>query len=318
MFLNVRFYQKYVKMNLMNTVVMTLGEGTTQTLTSKLLPYQISSNNPYVTFSARVSQTTVLLYSSGKIVFQGRDALALAESFGYSSNEQSSTHSPTDHQAFSIVGSDEVGNGSYFGGIAVVASLVTARDHDWLKSLGVDDSKRLSDISIRQMAPVLREKIPHKALLLSPLKYNEVVGKGKKYNAVSVKVALHNQAIYLLLQDIETPDKIVIDAFTSQTNYNKYLQNENNHFKNPLIFEEKAEGKYLAVAVSSIIARALFLDNLDQLSSRLGYQLPSGAGTNADKVASQILSAHGMAGLDYSAKLHFANTQKAIALSTRH
>ena len=66
------------------------------------------------------------------------------------------------------------------------------------EKLGVGDSKTLTDQKIRQIAPVLKEKIQHQALLLSPSKYNEVIGD--RYNAVSVKVALHNQAIYLLLQ----------------------------------------------------------------------------------------------------------------------
>ena len=114
-----------------------------------------------------------------------------------------------------LIGSDEVGNGSYFGGLAVVASFVTPDDHALLKKLGVDDSKNLTDSKIRQIAPILEEKIKHKALLLSPQKYNQVVGKGKTHNAVSVKVALHNQAIYLLLQDGVKPEKIVIDAFTT-------------------------------------------------------------------------------------------------------
>ncbi|MFC2621946.1 MAG: hypothetical protein ACFN1B_04415, partial [Prevotella denticola] len=46
--------------------------------------------------------------------------------------------------------------------------------------------------------------------------------------------------------------------------------------------KEKAEGKYMAVAVSSIIARDLFLENLENLGRELGYQLPSGAGTASD------------------------------------
>ena len=58
--------------------------------------------------------------------------------------------------------------------------------------------KLLPTKKIRQIAPILKEKIQHQALLLSPSKYNEVIGD--RYNAVSVKVALHNQAIYLLLQ----------------------------------------------------------------------------------------------------------------------
>ena len=133
----------------------------------------------------------------------------------------------------------------------------------------------------------------------------------RSYNAVSVKVALHNQAIYLLLQKGIQPEKIVIDAFTSAKNYDKYLAQEANRFSNPISLEEKAEGKYLAVAVSSIIARDLFLENLENLGRELGYQLPSGAGTASDKVASQILQAYGIQGLNFCAKLHFQNTEKA-------
>lgn len=291
---------------------MKMGEGTTRSLPQKLSKQQIPNNNPYVSFAAKVSGTTVLVYTSGKIVFQGVGAADLAQSFGYVL-EKSGADSPLG-QNLALMGSDEVGNGSYFGGIAVVASFVRPEDHTFLKSLGVDDSKNLNDIKIRQIAPILEERIPHKALLLSPKKYNEVVGEGKKHNAVSVKVALHNQALFLLLQEVDKPDKIVIDAFTSQKNYEKYLKGEVNHFANPLTFEEKAEGKYLAVAVSSIIARNLFLENLEKLSADLGYDLPSGAGSKSDKVASQILAAYGMEGLNYSAKLHFANTQKAIKL----
>ena len=89
------------------------------------------------------------------------------------------------------------------------------------------------------------------------------------------------------------------------------MAQETNRFSNPISLEEKAEGKYLAVAVSSVIARDLFLENLENLGRELGYQLPSGAGTASDKVASQILQAYGMQGLNFCAKLQFKNTKKA-------
>ena len=236
-------------------------------------------------------------------MLQGEGAEKYASFFGYQVVEENRG------QNFPLIGTDEVGNGSYFGGLAVVASFVTPDQHDFLRKLGVGDSKTLTDQKIRQIAPILKEKIQHQALLLSPSKYNEVIGD--RYNAVSVKVALHNQAIYLLLQKGIQPEKIVIDAFTSAKNYDKYLAQEANRFSNPINLEEKAEGKYLAVAVSSIIARDLFLENLENLGRELGYQLPSGAGTASDKVASQILQAYGMQGLNFCAKLHFKNTEKA-------
>lgn len=292
---------------------MKMGKDDLQNLIKVLTSQQVNNNNPYVTFAAKVKGVTVLVYTSGKVVFQGANAETIAEQFGYQSANQS-TSDTVSGQNMPLIGSDEVGNGSYFGGLAVVASFVTPDDHALLKKLGVDDSKNLTDSKIRQIAPVLENNIKHKALLLSPQKYNQVVGKGKMHNAVSVKVALHNQAIYLLLQDGVKPEKIVIDAFTSRQNYQKYLKNEANQFANPLTLEEKAEGKYLAVAVSSIIARNLFLENLDKLSQEVQYKLPSGAGSQSDKVASQILAAYGMSGLEHTAKLHFANTQKAQAL----
>ena len=261
------------------------------------------SKNPYIRYFLRLPQATVSIYTSGKVLLQGEGAEKYASFFGYQVLEE------TRGQNLPLIGTDEVGNGSYFGGLAVVASFVTPDQHDFLRKLGVGDSKTLTDQKIRQIVPILKEKIQHQALLLSPSKYNEIIGD--RYNAVSVKVALHNQAIYLLLQKGIQPEKIVIDAFTSAKNYDKYLAQEANRFSNPISLEEKAEGKYLAVAVSSIIARDLFLENLENLGRELGYQLPSGAGTASDKVASQILQAYGMQGLNFCAKLHFKNTEKA-------
>ena len=74
---------------------------------------------------------------------------------------------------------------------------------------------------------------------------------------------------------------------------------------------EKAESQYLAVAVSSIIARYHFLSNLAELSKEVGLTLPSGAGSKSDDVATKLLKRYGIEALAKTAKLHFANTKKA-------
>ena len=290
----------------MASITLTPSENDIQAFVQKHEKALAPSKNPYIRYFFKLPQASVSIYTSGKVLLQGEAAESYASFFGYQVAQV------TSGQNLPIIGTDEVGNGSYFGGLAVVASFVTPDQHDFLRKLGVGDSKTLTDQKIRQIAPLLKEKIQHQALLLSPSKYNEVIGE--RYNVVSVKVALHNQAIFLLLQKGVQPEKIVIDAFTSSQNYEKYLKNEANHFPNPVTLEEKAEGKYLAVAVSSIIARDLFLENLENLGRELGDQLPSGAGTASDKVASQILQAYGMKGLSFCAKLHFKNTEKAKKL----
>lgn len=288
----------------------------------KLAPYAIPTKNAHALVVAKLDGCTATLYKSGKFLIQGERTQQVAEFLGLAKPTEENRPQGPDQAATSghphnqqrLIGTDEVGNGSYFGGLAVVASFVTPDDHTWLTSLGVGDSKTLTDQKIRAIAPLLEEKIPHKALLLSPQKYNQVVGDDLLHNAVSVKVALHNQAIYLLLQTIEQPEAIVIDAFTSPTNYKKYLKRENNQFPNPISLIQKAESQYLAVAVSSIIARNLFLDNLDQLSQQVGLKLPSGAGPASDQVASRLLQLGGQEKLAKVAKLHFKNTQKAYDL----
>lgn len=298
----------------MNNLVVTVDKKQKEQIKAHYVAHQQPSNNPYVEAFFKVDGISITLYQSGKVMFQGDKAGLHAQKWGYQAENLSPQ--PSLSQQVPVIGTDEVGNGSYFGGLAVVASFVTPDDHSFLKSLGVDDSKRLTDQKICQIAPLLKEKIPHQALLLTPKKYNEVIERG--YNAVSVKVALHNQAIFLLLQKGVAPDQIVIDAFTSSKNYNRYLAQEANRFPNPVTLEEKAEGKYLAVAVSSIIARAMFLENLAQLSQEIGHNLPSGAGKQSDYVARDILSQYGIAGLEQTAKLHFANTKKAQTLLSHH
>lgn len=293
----------------MASITLTPSENEIQAFVQKHEKALAPSKNPYIRYFLKLPQASISIYTSGKVLLQGEAAERYASFFGYQVSPVATG------QNFPLIGTDEVGNGSYFGGLAVVASFVTPDQHDFLRKLGVGDSKTLTDQKIRQLAPLLKERIQHQALLLSPSKYNEVIGE--RYNAVSIKVALHNQAIFLLLKKGVQPEKIVIDAFTSAQNYEKYLKNEANHFSNPVSLEEKAEGKYLAVAVSSIIARDLFLENLENLGKDLGYQLPSGAGTASDKVASKILQAYGMQGLNFCAKLHFKNTEKAKRMLER-
>ncbi|GFH42815.1 ribonuclease HIII [Lactococcus hodotermopsidis] len=267
------------------------------------------SANEYSQFLAKPVGATITVYTSGKVVFQGDQAENYAKQFGYQPEK-----TPPLKKQTNLIGTDEVGNGSYFGGLAVVATYLAESDLPLIKKLGVDDSKKLTDVKIRQIAPILIEKIQHKALLLSPAKYNEVIENG--YNAVSVKVALHNQAIFLLENALNiVPDQIIIDAFTTEKNYTRYLQSEKNQTSGQVTLVQKAESQYYAVAASSVIARKLFLDQLAKLSEEVSMALPSGAGHQSDVTASKLIQKYGESSLNNVAKRHFANTEKARKLS---
>ena len=198
--------------------------------------------------------------------------------------------------------------------MTVCAAYVAKEQLTQLKKLGVRDSKELKDPQIIQLASILKKTIPYQLLVLEPKKYNEIQ---PKYNAVRMKVALHNQAIHLLLKKIAPvkPEAILIDQFTPESNYKKYVRLEKNQVQEKLYFVTKGEQYHLAVAAASIISRASFLEELAKESAEVGLELPSGAGTKSDRIAAKIIEQGGVDLLANYAKLHFANTEKAKKMS---
>ena len=73
----------------------------------------------------------------------------------------------------------------------------------------------------------------------------------------------------------------------------------------------------MAVACASIIARAWFLESLTTFGAPYDVVLPSGAGSNVDAFAAKLIKKFGPDVLRETAKLHFKNTEKALALARK-
>ena len=82
---------------------------------------------PYVVFQAVDMDTTITMYTSGKVMFQGKsadvDAAMWKEMDGIESTPKVNANDNKYHNC-SSVGSDEVGTGDYFGPIVVTATYV--------------------------------------------------------------------------------------------------------------------------------------------------------------------------------------------------
>ena len=296
----------------MGSAVLKLSKTEIKKLKNYYADYLLNKKVPYSEFSAKKNGTSITAYTSGKVLFQGKNAEQEAARWGSSDPSAAKTSSslPKNFASLAVLGSDEVGNGSYFGPLCVCAAYADKEHLDALKRLGVKDSKMLTDDQIRKMATAIKELIPYRLLVVSPEKYNEIQ---PKYNAVRMKVTLHNQAIRLLLDQIAPtkPEAILIDQFTSEANYMKYVKQEPQRVEQKIYFVTKGEQYHLSVAAASIISRASFLDELDKASLELGTKVPSGAGKPSDELAAKLLRQGGIDLLSKFAKLHFANTEKA-------
>lgn len=257
----------------------------------------------YAKWQLKPENCVITCYTSGKTVFQGKDANVYAAVF-MEVRDEISTPTTTSH--YPQAGSDEVGTGDYFGPVCVCASYVTKDDVDFLVKLGVRDSKQMSDADMLKIGPLLMERIPHSLLIVPPQKYNQV---HKSNNLNAIKAKLHNQAYINLAKKIELPSFKIIDQFTPETSYYRYLKNEPQIVRG-IHFETKAEDKYLSVAVGSIISRYGFLKTWEEMEQKYNMTLPKGSGDKVDIVAQAFVERYGFERLGEIAKLHFKNTEK--------
>lgn len=257
----------------------------------------------YAKWQLKPENCVITCYTSGKTVFQGKDANVYAAAFMQGQDEI--PNAATTNQ-YPQAGSDEVGTGDYFGPVCVCASYVTQDNVDFLIKLGVRDSKQMSDADMLKIGPLLMERIPHSLLIVPPQKYNRV---HESNNLNAIKAKLHNQAYINLAKKIELPSFKIIDQFTPETSYYRYLKNEPQIIRG-IHFETKAEDKYLSVAVGSIISRYGFLKTWEEMEKKYNMTLPKGSGDKVDIVAQAFVERYGLERLGEIAKLHFKNTEK--------
>lgn len=258
--------------------------------------FEREHSNQYVAFSAVKNGLTIHAYKTGKVVLQGE-------------YEQELNHikSILGIETYAAIGSDEVGTGDLFGPVVVCSAYVSKTDIAYLESLGVKDSKTMSDEIISKIGPILANRLIHSILILNPEKYNEMVRKG--YNMNKIKAYLHNHAIIKTSEKLSDKVPVILDQFCEPPIYFNYLKTEKLIYRD-IQFYTKAESVHIAVAAASIIARYAFLAKMQQFSKFMGITLLKGAGSEVDKQLVEIYKSRGYQALPPITKLNFKNLAK--------
>lgn len=213
-------------------------------------------------------------------------------------------------EPLNYIGSDEVGNGSYFGGIVTASVLVRDQaDVDFLLELGVRDSKKISDKKIREMAPQIKDRLEYAVSEAIPAQYNQAIASG--LHIKEIMAILHNDAIGKV--SATNPDFVLIDEFASASKYSDYLEASNKTiaYSDRLRFEKKAESKYLAVAAASILARDAFLTQIDTMSDFLHMPIKQGVTAKVKEQIAQLMRME--IDLTQYAKVDFKTTEEVRA-----
>ena len=214
------------------------------------------------------------------------------------------------HEPINYIGSDEVGNGSYFGGIVTASVFVRDQaDVDFLLELGVRDSKKISDKKIRAMAPEIKDRLEYAISEAIPVQYNQAIASG--LHIKEIMAILHNDAIGKV--SATNPDYVLIDEFASASKYKGYLEASNKTiaYSDHLRFEKKAESKYLAVAAASILARDAFLTQIETMSDFLHMPIKQGVTAKVKEQIAQLMRME--IDLTQYAKVDFKTTEEVRA-----
>lgn len=270
------------------------------------------SSCPYIVFLCKPTiNITLTIYQSKKdikAVFMGKDVLSEASIWDEKAciNEKKEKVSYSWLDTSSQIGSDEVGTGDFLGPVIVVASYVKKDLIPYLKELGVDDSKKLTDKKILEIVPKFIDKVIFSKLTCDNNKYNEMISKG--YNMNSIKAVLHNEALKNVLKKSQDYNcQIYIDQFCDVLLYYRYLEGRYEPLINNVNFHTKGESLFPSVAVSSLIARYSFLLYMEELNKKYHMEFPKGASSVVDNFAKKFKETYGIDELNKVCKKNFKN-----------
>ncbi len=232
---------------------------------------EVGVKSIYEDFRYSGNNLTAILYKSGKFLIQGKTSEKLYKQIG------GTVKSDSPDNFVPHIGSDEVGKGDYFGPMVVASCYVCEKDLARLKSLGVTDSKKMTDIKMSKLFIELSKIIEHEYVVISPGEYDQQI---KSTRNVAVLLArAHSKVLKSLADKISNSKKeigkIVIDQFSQSK---ARLLNELDPSLKKYEIEQKHHGESdIAVACASVFARAIFLDEWQKMEESYKFSFPKGA-----------------------------------------
>jgi len=221
-----------------------------------------------------------------------------------SSFVETSSSAPTSNFTGSArIGLDESGKGDYFGPLVIGAVYVDEQTEDKLITLGVRDSKLLTDNRMLTIVEEIKVLCPHFVVPIEPKRYNQLYAKVKNLNRLLAWG--HAWTLEKMLDNVSS-DLAIVDKFGDESYLQKALREKGRQIT---VVQQTHAEEDTAVAAASILARARFVQQMDQLSRLVGKTLPKGASDpSIVSVGRELVAEHGKEILAQVAKLHFKTT----------
>ena len=225
-------------------------------------------------------------------------------------------------------GSDESGKGDFFGPLVVCCAYTDEALSAEMQKLGVKDCKQMTDKAVLAAGAKLRALLGptgYAVVKLGPAAYNRLYAKMRNINRMLAWA--HGTAIEELLEKRPSCDRVVVDQFApTETTIKRALKTLGKQAK--VEQRHKAESD-IAVAAASVIAREIFLRDVERMRQELFGADPVAEGEERRKVpigssdprvralAEEMVRKEGPVWIMNHCKAHFQTTDKVLAACGR-
>jgi ribonuclease HIII len=268
--------------------------------------YQVSINEE----KEKISLHVFFGKKGNKIVLQGNKDLKLFKKvndlvFG---EKLIPDDKPELEPDYPYIGTDESGKGDYFGPLVVAGVYLTPDSGKLLRSIGIRDSKELSDSQIRQFAAEIKKMndIIFDVVLISPEKYNQLYEKMGNLNTLMGWA--HSRVIENLLVKCSAGE-VISDKFGNEKIILDALQQRGRSIN--LTQVTKAE-KFTAVAAASILARESVVKWFKIQSKKYKVEIPKGSSSEVERTAKYLFEKYGEDIMKNLVKVHFKTSNKVF------
>ena len=263
------------------------------------------SQPPYTLFQGKKKGVTCTLYTSGKLMVQGKEMTSFIEfylepeilnhfSFGYET---------ANLDLNPRIGVDESGKGDFFGPLCIAGVYAGGDQIKNLAEIGVKDSKRLSDPSILKIAQKIRKDYLFHSVRIGPEKYNELY---EKFGNLNLLLGWGHATVIEHLAEKSGCESVIIDQFAAEHVVENALRRKK---KKVLLTQRTKAEQDLVVAAASILARAAFLEGLEKLGQTWEITLPKGASEKTIQTGVLLVKKHGPQVLNLVGKMHFKTSE---------
>ena len=197
------------------------------------------------------------------------------------------------------IGTDESGKGDFFGPLVIAGVMADEKIAEKFIKLGIKDSKKLTDKKMLVLAEEIKKTAPHSVIAISNPKYNQLYSNIKNLNRLLAWG--HARAIENILNSNHC-EYALSDKFGDESLIKSALMKNGRSIRLEQMCKAESD---IAVAAASVLARATFVQKMQDMENTYGIKFQKGCSQLVKNVASEFIQKYGKDRLKEVCKTHF-------------